>query len=144
MIKIKKKLKKELLSVTSKQIIYYHGGRFMGSKYAVTLVGSWSSSIVANTAKEAAELLLRKKEPTLTDAEFELVKDNVAPKVTVMLDKKTGRKVLNKYGIEIKGKKGAVKSVNSRVDNMAKKTLKAKMDLVTYFKENKKKERERS
>lgn len=113
------------------------------SRYAVTLVGSWNSTIEANTAKEAAELLLRKNEPTLKDAEFSLVKDNVAPKVTVMLDKKTGRKVLNKYNIVIKGKKTAVKSVNSRVDNMGKKTLEAKMDLVTYFKAAQKKERER-
>ena len=115
----------------------------MASRYAVTLVGSWSSSVEATTAKEAAELLLRKNEPTLKDADFELVKDNVAPKVTVMLDKKTGRKVLNKYNIVIKGKKGAVKSVNSRVDSTSKKTLEAKMDLVTYFKNAKKKERER-
>lgn len=114
----------------------------MASRYAVTLVGSWSSSVTANTAKEAAEILLRKNEPTLTDAEFELVKDNDAPKVTVMLDKKTGRKVLNKYKIVIKGNKN-VKSVNSRVDNISKKTLEAKMSLVTYFKEAKMKERER-
>ena len=75
----------------------------MASRYAVTLVGSWSSSVLANTAKEAAEILLRKNEPTLKEADFELVKDNDAPKVTVMLDKKTGRKVLNKYKIVIKG-----------------------------------------
>ena len=115
----------------------------MASRYAVTLVGSWSTSIEANTAKEAAELLLRKNEPTLKDAEFELVKDTVAPKVTVMLDKKTGRKVLNKYNIVIKGTRAIVKSVNSRVDTTSKKTLESKLSLVNYFKEEKKKERDR-
>lgn len=110
----------------------------MAQRYVVSLTNSWSTSIEAENPKEAAITLLRKNEPSLKDSVITLVKDTEHPQITVMLARKTGRKILNKYRIE-----ATSSSVNSRVDTVADNTLNAKMDLVTFFKAERSKARER-
>ena len=100
----------------------------MANRYVVTLANSWSTTIEAENPKEAAIALLRKNESSLAHAQIELIKDTEHPQVTVMLARKTGRKMLNKYRIVANAT-----SVNSRVDKVAEDTLNAKMDLVSFF-----------
>lgn len=119
------------------------------NKYVVTLVGSWSNQIEDVNPQQAAIHALKKYEPSLTEAKVELVPDKVTPNVTVMLDKKTGRKIMNTYRIVSRTKKTrAVKEtqsvgINSRVDTVDKGVLTAKMTLTEYLKEARKKEREK-